>query len=94
MLVKETTKITLPFPIKTDDEGEIKEVVLTEPYAGELRGLKFGNIMEADVDTMVTLMPRISTLTERQIINMKPSNLTALIAGALGFFAEDDSLNE
>lgn len=91
MLVKDTKKVILPFAIKVEEGESIKEVVLKEPFAGELRGLKFANILETDVDAMVILIPRISELTERQMINMKPANFTPLIEGVLSFFVEDDS---
>lgn len=93
MQIKQTETVTLAYPILVEDGEPVITVELREPYAGEMRGLKFANIMEADVDTMTTLIPRISTLTERQMLNMRPANLVVLIAGVMGFFVEDDSLD-
>jgi hypothetical protein len=94
MPIKSTKKVILPFALEMEEGEPVKEVLLTEPFAGEMRGLKFANILETDMDTMVTLIPRISKLTERQMINMKPANITPLIEGALSFFVEDDSQSD
>lgn len=93
-LPKSTITVKLVKPIAVDGAEPIKAVEMREPKAGELRGLKFVSVMEGDVDSMVTLIPRITTLTERQIINLSPVNLTPLIGGVLNFFVEDDSSSE
>jgi len=87
-----TVIVKLVSAIEVADGESIKEVELREPMAGELRGLKFSAVMETDVDSMVVLIPRISALTERQLMNLKPINLLPLVEGVLGFFVEDDSL--
>lgn len=90
MQSKKTETVVLAVPVNVEGAEPITQIELREPFAGEMRGLKFANIMEADVDTMTVLIPRISELTERQMLNMRPVNLTPLIAGVLGFFVEDD----
>lgn len=89
---KKTVVVKLVSAIEVEGGDPIKEVELREPMAGELRGLKFSSVMETDVDSMVILIPRISALTERHLMNLKPINLLPLVEGVLGFFVEDDSL--
>ena len=90
MTIKQTETVTLAYPIDVEEGEPMTTVELHEPYAGEMRGLKFANIMEADVDTMTILIPRISKLTDRQMLSMRPANLVVLISGVMGFFVEDD----
>ena len=90
MTIKQTETVTLAYPIDVEEGESMTTVELREPYAGEMRGLKFANIMEADVDTMTILIPRISKLTDRQMLSMRPANLVVLISGVMGFFVEDD----
>lgn len=81
------TTVKLPKPIK-DGETIIKEVELKEPNAGNLRGLKMADILQLDVDAMMVLIPRISNLTEKQMLNMNIQNFTPLFTEVLGFFVE------
>lgn len=88
---KENTTVTLAVPIEKEGEETIKSVALREPKSGEMRGLSFTKIMEMDVETMMTLIPRISSLTERDMINLKPINYAPLFTGVAGFFVDLDS---
>lgn len=89
--VNETKIVELVYPIETEGEDPIKSVTLREPKAGEMRGLSFTDIMQMDVETMMTLIPRISSLTERHMINLKPINYAPLFTGVAGFFVDIDS---
>jgi len=92
MAVKKTETIELPQPIEVEGGEPITQVEMVEPYAGEMRGLKFVDIMQGDIEAMTVLIPRICKgLTERQLLNMSPMNLTPLIGGVLNFFVENDS---
>ena len=92
MAIKQTVTIELPKPIEVEGSEPIIEVEMVEPYAGEMRGLKFVDIMQGDMDAMTALIPRICPkLTERHMLNMSPINLTPLIGGVLNFFVESDS---
>lgn len=88
---KETKTAELIAPIEVADGEVITEVVIRKPFAGEMRGLSFSGIMELDVDTMVKLIPRISDLTERQMINVDPVNMAPLFTAVAGFFVHIDS---
>tara|TARA_R110001583_G_scaffold15059_2_gene62471 strand:+ start:30438 stop:30716 length:279 start_codon:yes stop_codon:yes gene_type:complete len=92
MALKKTELIKLPQPIEVEGAEPITQVEMIEPYAGEMRGLKFVDIMQGDMDAMAVLIPRICPkLTERHMLNMSPINLTPLIGGVLNFFVENDS---
>ncbi|WP_022940126.1 phage tail assembly protein [Psychromonas hadalis] len=94
MVNKITKKVELIKPIDVEEGEPIKSVELREPRAGEMRGLSFTNIMQLDVDTMTVLIPRISDLTERQMLNLSPVNMTPLFTGVVGFFVHIDSPSE
>ena len=89
--VNETKIVELLAPIEVEGEEPIKSVSLREPKAGEMRGLNFTDIMQMDIDTMMTMIPRISSLTERHMINLKPINYAPLFTGVAGFFVDIDS---
>lgn len=82
-------EIKLSSPIKKGDDT-IKKVELRKPKAGELRGLQLSLVQLQDVDTMVTLIPRISPLNERDVHNLEPEDFASLSAGVLGFFVNID----
>ena len=92
--MKQTKTAVLVQPIEVEGGEAIKEVALRKPFAGEMRGLSFSNIMQLDVDSMVTLIPRISDLTERQMINLEPVNMPPLFTEVAGFFVHIDSQTE
>lgn len=92
MANKNNVIVTLPFPIAVEGGDPISEVTLKEPKAGDLRGLKFSEVMETDVDSMMAIIPRISPLTIRQLENLKMTNMLPLVEGVIGFFVEDESL--
>ena len=59
---KQTEKtIQLDTPIKRG-KTEITEIVLRKPQSGALRGTRLQAVMEMDVASMMTVIPRISTL--------------------------------
>ncbi|ODS09735.1 phage tail assembly protein [Vibrio scophthalmi] len=82
-------KVLLPVPFERDGEL-VESVYVRRPYAGELRGLNLGGVMELEFDTAQTLLPRVSDLTEREMINMEPENLVALMTTLTGFFVRVD----
>ncbi|WP_181952421.1 phage tail assembly protein [Yersinia canariae] len=65
--------VVLQTPIKRG-KTVIKEVLLTGALkqAGSLRGLKLYSIMTSDVDSLIKLLPRVTSpaLTEIEIISM------------------------
>lgn len=70
--------IELAEPIKRGDT-EIKEITLRRPGAGELRGLRLGDLVQGDVNSVIRLLPRISqpTLIEQEAAAMDAFDITS-----------------
>ncbi len=88
-----TRTATLPDPIKIGDK-KVREIVLREPMAGEMRGLKLADVLQLDVSAMITLIPRISSppLTGAQVAGMAPRNFTAVTTQVMPFFATTEQM--
>lgn len=84
--VKSVTKVTMNTVVVELDEPisrgveKISKITLRRPKSGALRGLSLVNVANMEVSTLIKLLPRISdpALTEYDINNMDPSDLTAL----------------
>lgn len=76
---KNPNTVTLDTPIKRGD-GEITEITLRKPTAGELRGTSLSALVNLDVDSMVKVLPRITTptLTEQDVGKLDPADLVQL----------------
>jgi hypothetical protein len=62
-----------------------KIINIREPFSGELRGLSIHDIAILNVDSIVTLMPRISDLNATHMVNMPPCDLLELGKNAASF---------
>ena len=51
--------VQLTTPVEIDGK-KVKTVRLRKPTVGDLRGLKASDVMQSDVNTMITLLPRIT----------------------------------
>lgn len=81
-------------PIQTE-KALLTELELRKPMSGDLRGLKLTNIIEMSFDEAMELLPRISCLDERDVLNLDPENLAPIMVGITSFFFNIDvSLNE
>ena len=72
----------------TIDGEEVGEIELRKPNAGNLRGLNLISVVEMHFDAAMTLLPRISKLNERDILNMEPENFAPLMTEIAGFFVD------
>ncbi|QDQ87647.1 phage tail assembly protein [Alcaligenaceae bacterium SJ-26] len=81
--------VTLDAPIKRG-ETEITEIVIRKPNAGALRGLSLINVVNMDVQTLIKLLPRVSTptLTEPEVTLMDPADLAAAGIEVASFLAQ------
>lgn len=81
--------INLDQPIKRDGQV-INSIVLRKPAAGELRGLLLLNVLNMDVDTLATLIPRISspTIHKPEALAMDPADLLAAGIEIAGFLQQ------
>ncbi|MGL4225954.1 MAG: phage tail assembly protein [Vibrio sp.] len=80
-----TKVVTLASPIIKDDV-EIKTVELSYPHSGHLRGLSLIDVCEMKFEAAEILIPRISSLTERDLINLVPENWAPLLTTIASFF--------
>lgn len=80
--------VKLEQPIRRGDT-EIAEVQLRQPKAGELRnGISTVDIAKLDVDTMFTLLPRITVppLIEQELAELIPADWMAMVTEVANFF--------
>lgn len=75
--------ITLRKPIERgsgDKKQKIEEVKIRMPNAGELRGTRLAFLQLEDVDSIMTLLPRITepALNEADLISMHPGDFAKL----------------
>lgn len=80
--------VTLETPIMRG-EMEIKTVEVIKPNSGALRGTRLAELCNADVDSLLTVLPRITlpTLTKAECINLDPVDLVALGGKVIGFLS-------
>lgn len=91
MTSKQTKTVKLNAPITIEGKEPVESVEIRKPFSGEMRGLKFTNILEMDVDTMFELLPRISNLSARDCLNIDPVDYAPLFTAVAGFFVTVDS---
>lgn len=79
--------ITLETPI-VRGEQRIESITLRKPAAGELRGLKMADLLNADVGSILTLLPRITTptLTAHEAAALDSVDLAAVTGEVVFFF--------
>ncbi|MBB4268110.1 phage tail assembly protein [Roseospira visakhapatnamensis] len=82
-----TVKLTHPIPFGTDKT--LDTLRLRAPKAGDLRGLKLARLEDAEVDAVLSIVPRISldAVAAVHLAELHPSDLLTLTAEVLGFFA-------
>ncbi|HEN1256485.1 TPA: phage tail assembly protein, partial [Klebsiella pneumoniae] len=79
MSEKTVATVKLDSPI-TRGDATITEIVLRKPQSGALRGTRLQAVMEMDVASMMTVIPRISTptLTPQEMADLDPADLAAM----------------
>ena len=82
-------KVTLNQPIKIG-ETEVTELDLRQPTGGDLRGLKIIEVLQGDVDSIATLVPRIATpvITPNHIKETSMSNIVTIQGVLVGFLGD------
>ena len=91
---KGTSKIAvLAVPIEKVVSGEtikITKVELQKPHSGHLRGVNLNDICQADFDAGKQVIPRISELDERDMLNLDPANWAPLLTTLATFFVSTE----
>ena len=83
--IQEGKKIKLITPIMKNGE-KLTHIVLRKPNSGNLRGLSLVSMCNMDFDSAMIIIPRISILNERDILNVEVENLAPLLTGLASFF--------
>lgn len=81
-----TSTVSLDTPL-TRGETEITELRLRKPTSGELRGVSLAEVLQMQTDTLITLIPRLSTpsLTAAEVRQMDPADLVQCGGEIAGF---------
>lgn len=84
---KTGSTVILDTPVKRGSTT-IQEIVLRKPQSGALRGLRLQAVMEMDVASMMTIIPRISSpeLTLQEMAELDPADLAAMSLEVVLFF--------
>ena len=90
------SKVVLITPI-IRKSGDVKEVSVTETmkHAGSLRGLKLYDVMMSDVDSLIKLLPRVTSpaLTEAEVSMMDVRAFGSLAKEVADFLAPSSETN-
>ena len=70
----------------------INQVNINKPKTGALRSLSLSDLLKLDVDTVIKLVPRVSTppLAEHEVAALDPTDFLSLSTAVVGFFASKD----
>ncbi|MDC9605862.1 phage tail assembly protein [Xenorhabdus griffiniae] len=83
--------ITLSQPMKLANGQEITEITITDTMkqVGALRGLKLYDVMTSDVNSLITLLPRVThpRLSEVDVSTMNVQDFALLAGGVADFLA-------
>lgn len=77
---------------------QINQIIIRKPRSGALRGLRLQALAQSDVDSMMMVLPRVSTpsLSPQELMEMDPVDFLALCSEVIGFLlptsAKSDSL--
>ncbi|ELE5889798.1 phage tail assembly protein [Vibrio fluvialis] len=85
----EVKTATLATPI-VKDGVEINKVDIRKPHSGNLRGLSLIDVCEMKFEAGEVLLPRISSLTERDVLNLPPENWAPLLTTIASFFVNTE----
>lgn len=79
--------VVLEAPLQRGEQ-QITSIHLRKPNAGELRGLKLQELLQMEVTSLATLLPRISTptLTANDVNNLDPVDLVSVASVVAHFF--------
>ncbi|OUG84667.1 phage tail assembly protein [Klebsiella pneumoniae] len=80
--------VTLENPIKRGDQV-IEKITLMKPNAGTLRGVSLADVARSEVDALIKVLPRMSSLslTESDVVMMDLPDLMALATKVIGFLS-------
>ncbi|PQZ68429.1 phage tail protein [Achromobacter sp. MYb9] len=82
-----TQSVTLESPIKRGGQ-DIHIITVRRPKAGALRGTSLVNLVQLDVASLQTVLPRVTDpmISAPEVANLEPADLLALGAAVASFF--------
>lgn len=82
-----TQCVTLESPIKRGGQ-DIHIITVRRPKAGALRGTSLVNLVQLDVASLQTVLPRVTDpmISAPEVANLEPADLLALGAAVASFF--------
>lgn len=81
--------VQLAVPIEKGG-NTLTEIDVSKPHSGQLRGLSLIDVCEMKFEAAETLLPRISCLNERDILDMPPENWAPLLTTIASFFVNTE----
>jgi len=80
--------VTLARPIPYGDGKTLDRLQFRRPKAGDLRGIRLARIDDADVNTILTLAPRLSMtpVSEGQLAELDPPDFVEVAGTITDFF--------
>jgi Phage tail protein E. len=83
----QTITVTLEEPIQRES-GPVTSITLRKPKAGEMRGLKVGELINGEVTAVLALIPRISSpfIAEEEANNLSSEDIAEIAGTVTGFF--------
>lgn len=88
----ETQTVYLDLPFKSGGI-EVTKIDVRKPNVHALKGLKIADLLQGDVTSICTILPRISTptLTPHDVNQLEPSDI-AQVAGVIMLFLQTKSV--
>ncbi|MGF1842256.1 phage tail assembly protein [Vibrio clamense] len=75
-----------------EKEGKtLTEIEISKPNSGHLRGLNLVDVCEMDFGAGEKILPRISCLNERDLLNLDPANWAPLLVTVASFFVNTEA---
>ena len=86
--------ITLDAPVQRGTTI-IEKVVVRKPNSGALRGTRLQALMDMDVESMMTVLPRVTTpsLTRAEVMLMEPGDLLQLSIEVVSFLLPKSAMS-
>lgn len=86
--------VTLDAPV-VRGTTTIEQVVVRKPNSGALRGTRLQALMDMDVESMITVIPRVTTpaLTRAEVMLMEPGDLLQLSIEVVSFLLPKSAMS-
>ncbi|WP_034458936.1 phage tail assembly protein [Buttiauxella noackiae] len=92
---KNESTVTLDTPVIRGNTT-LAEITVRKPHSGALRGIRLQALIEMDVDSIMTVLPRVTTpaLSKTELMLMEPSNLLQLAMALVTFLLPKSALSD